>query len=73
MEQRQMTMMIELDERLAKQLMQIAKKEGRDINTFVQRTLEEVAKRYTEEEAFDALIDELMQEHAWLLAQLETR
>ena len=66
-------MMIELDERLTKQLEQIAQKEGRDLNTFVQRTLEEIAKRYTDEDNFDALIDQLMQEHAWLLEQLETR
>jgi predicted methyltransferase len=66
-------MLIQLDERLVQQLEVIAQKEGRDVDTFVQRVLGEIAQRYTEEKEFDTLVDQLMTEHAWLLDELSRR
>jgi predicted transcriptional regulator len=66
-------MQIEVDERTYQQLEAIARAQGRDVQQIAQEAVEQYLARQIEAHDFDALIDEIMEEQAWVLNELDKR
>ncbi len=63
-------MQIELEEHLVEELQQIAQGQGRNVNELVQEAVEMYIKHRDNPQEFEAMVDHLMKEHAWLLNEL---
>lgn len=62
-------MQVEIDDRLVALLRQMAAAQGRDIAEVIGDAIEQFIERHSDP-AFDADIQRIIQEHAWLLDEL---
>jgi predicted transcriptional regulator len=66
-------MLVQLEQRLVQQIEMLARQQRRDPAALVQEAVEQYIARQLEEERFDAAIDRIIGEHAWLLNELAQR
>ncbi|HLU10938.1 MAG TPA: hypothetical protein VK003_14805 [Oceanobacillus sp.] len=64
---------ISIDERAYELLQKWAKKRQLSLEEIVHESITEYDRRLSEDEQFDAEIDEIMREQAWLLNELKNR
>lgn len=65
-----MAMQVQIDERLYRQLEQLAQQQGTEVDQLVNTMVEEYVERQTETERFRAEVREAMKKHAGLLDKL---
>jgi predicted transcriptional regulator len=71
--ERDISMQIQLEDKLVHQLEEIAQRKQRDVNELVAEVVEQYVSYETDRERFRAKIRKHMQEHAWLLNELAKR
>ena len=64
---------ISIDEQAYQLLQKWAEKRQLNLEEFVHESITEYDRRLSEDEQFDAEIDEILREQAWLLNELKTR
>jgi hypothetical protein len=64
---------LQLDVRTNLQLQEIAKKQGREIIDILKDAIAEYVLKYSQEEEFTEDVRQVIQEHQWLIDELDKR
>jgi predicted transcriptional regulator len=62
---------IQLSTRIVLQLQEIAKAQGREINAILMDAIEQYVEQHTNESAFREEVREVIDDHQWLLDELD--